>query len=124
MFANLGLSRAGSPRFDKARMIADLDHLDTFYVGGGWSRDGPEIVCQFDYYSSSFAIQYAQLVYSKLMQDEDPKRCAEYKERARQFALDFIHYFDEQGLSSISLRKLGIIVHYLHQGEQYRLVAA
>ena len=52
-------------------MRADLDHLDTFYVGSGWSRDGPETVCQFDYYSSSFAIQFAQLVYSKLMQDEE-----------------------------------------------------
>ena len=78
-------------------MRADLDHLDTFYVGDGWSRDGPETVCQFDYYSSSFAIQYAQLVYSKLMQDEDPKRCEEYRDRARRFAVDFVHYFDEEG---------------------------
>ena len=70
---------------------------DTFYVGGGWSRDGPEDVCQFDYYSSSFAIQYAQLVYSKLAQADDPDRCAGYRERARQFALDFVHYFDAEG---------------------------
>ncbi|KAI5118602.1 hypothetical protein M0805_004177 [Coniferiporia weirii] len=97
VFANLGLSQAGSPRFDAARMKADLNHLDTFYVSGGWSRDGPETVCQFDYYSSSFAIQYAQLVYSKLMQKEDPVRCEEYRERARKFALDFVRYFDSEG---------------------------
>lgn len=75
--ANLGLSRTGSPRFDSARMKADLDHLDTFYIGDGWSRDGPEGVVQLDYYSSSFAIQFAQLVYSKLAQAEDPQRCEE-----------------------------------------------
>ena len=78
-------------------MLADLDHLDTFYVGGGWSRDGPETVCQFDYYSSSFAIQFAQLVYSKLMATEDPKRCEEYRTRAQKFALDFVRYFDFEG---------------------------
>ncbi|EJD05590.1 uncharacterized protein FOMMEDRAFT_103711 [Fomitiporia mediterranea MF3/22] len=97
VFANLGLSKVGSRRFDAERMKADLDHLDTFYVGDGWSRDGPETVCQFDYYSSSFAIQYAQLVYSKLMQEEDPKRCKEYKRRAKEFAIDFIRYFDYEG---------------------------
>lgn len=58
-------------------MKADLDHLDTFYIGDGWSRDGPEGVVQLDYYSSSFAIQFAQLVYSKLAQAEDPQRCEE-----------------------------------------------
>lgn len=85
-------------------MKADLDHLDTFYIGDGWSRDGPEGVVQLDYYSSSFAIQYSQLVYSKLAQKEDPARCEEYRNRARQFALDFVHYFDEQGLCTVGRR--------------------
>lgn len=79
-------------------MKADLDHLDTFYIGDGWSRDGPEGVVQLDYYSSSFAIQYAQLVYSKLAQDSDPVRCEEFRERGRKFAQDFVHYFDADGL--------------------------
>ncbi|KAG6829600.1 hypothetical protein H0H92_004069 [Tricholoma furcatifolium] len=97
VFANLGLSKAGSSRFDAKRMKADLDHLDTFYIGNGWSRDGPEGVVQLDYYSSSFAIQFAQLAYSKLAQKEDPERCEEYRNRARTFAQDFVHYFDEEG---------------------------
>jgi len=97
VFSNLGLSRAGSPRFDAKRMKADMDHLDTFYIGDGWSRDGPEGVVQLDYYSSSFAIQFAQLAYSKLAQTDDPERCEEYRNRARKFALDFVHYFDEEG---------------------------
>jgi hypothetical protein len=82
-------------------MKKDLDHLDTFYLGDGWSRDGPPGVHQLDYYSGSFAIQYAQLVYSKLAQKEDPIRCEEYRDRARKFAVDFVHYFDEEGSSII-----------------------
>lgn len=78
-------------------MKADLDHLDTFYIGDGWSRDGPEGVVQLDYYSSSFAIQFAQLVYSKVAQEADPARCEEYRNRARKFAQDFVHYFDPEG---------------------------
>lgn len=97
MFANLGLHKVGSSRYDAAKMKADLDHLDTFYIGDGWSRDGPEGIVQLDYYSSSFAIQFAQLAYSKLMQDEDPERCQEYRKRASRFAQDFVHYWDEEG---------------------------
>ncbi|EMD37791.1 hypothetical protein CERSUDRAFT_114450 [Gelatoporia subvermispora B] len=97
VFSNLGLSKVGSPKFNAQRMKADMDHLDTFYIGDGWSRDGPEGVIQLDYYSSSFAIQYAQLVYSKLAQAEDPERCEEFRNRARKFALDFVHYFDTEG---------------------------
>ncbi|KAG9034731.1 hypothetical protein FRB95_012681 [Tulasnella sp. JGI-2019a] len=98
VFANLGLSKIGAP-FSQEQLKADLDHLDTFYLGDGWSRDGPPGVNQLDYYSGSFAIQYAQLVYSKLAKDEDPKRCEEYRERARKFAITFVHWFDEDGRS-------------------------
>ena len=33
---------------------------------GGWSNDGPSDVHQRDYYSSSFAIQFAQMTYAKV----------------------------------------------------------
>ncbi|KAG8905617.1 hypothetical protein FRB99_008563 [Tulasnella sp. 403] len=98
VFANLGLSKVDAP-YSATQLKADLDHLDTFYLGEGWSRDGPPGVKQLDYYSGSFAIQYAQLVYSKLAQKEDPERCEEYRERARKFAVTFIHWFDEDGRS-------------------------
>jgi hypothetical protein len=50
-----------------------------------------------DYYSGSFAIQYLQLLYSKLATDTDPVQAEEYRNRARKYALDFIHYFDPEG---------------------------
>lgn len=68
----------------------------------GWSRDGPEGVVQLDYYSSSFAIQVAQLLYAKIMERGDPIRTEEYRNRSQKFALDFIHYFDPEGTLSMS----------------------
>jgi len=50
-----------------------------------------------DYYSGSFAIQYLQLLCSKLLADSDPTQAEEYRERARLYAPDFLHYFDPQG---------------------------
>ncbi|KAJ7582700.1 hypothetical protein C8J56DRAFT_831543 [Mycena floridula] len=99
VFANLGLHSIDSPYFDEKRMLADLNHLDTFYIGDGWSRDGPEGVLQLDYYSSSFAIQTSQLIFAKLMWDYPGQRdrCIEYKNRAKRFAIDFLGYFDHQG---------------------------
>ncbi|KIW21032.1 hypothetical protein PV08_01611 [Exophiala spinifera] len=96
VFANLALMKNGAT-YDGERLEADLDHLDTFYRGDGWSNDGPEDTLQMDYYSGSYAIQYLQLLYAKINGDKDKKRAEEYKARARQYARDFIHYFDEQG---------------------------
>ncbi|KAF2275849.1 uncharacterized protein EI97DRAFT_57793 [Westerdykella ornata] len=96
VFANLGLARNGA-RWSKERLEADIHQLNTFYRGDGWSNDGPEGYRQMDYYSGSFAIQYLQLLYAKLAADTDPEQAEEYKERARKYAQDFVHYFDPQG---------------------------
>ncbi|PGH27536.1 hypothetical protein AJ80_00777 [Polytolypa hystricis UAMH7299] len=96
VFANLGLKKNGA-KYSRDRIEADMDHLDTFYVGGGWSNDGPKSHHQMDYYSGSFAIQFLQLLYSKLALDIDPERAAKYRERAREFARDFLYYWDPQG---------------------------
>lgn len=76
---------------------ADMDHLDTFHVGGGWSNDGPKSHHQMDYYSGSFAIQFLQLLYAKLAGDFDPERADKYRQRSKEFALDFVHYFAPDG---------------------------
>jgi len=58
-------------------MAKDLARLEEFQMephpatgdaasSSGWSNDGPPDVHQRDYYSSSFAIQFAQLTYSKV----------------------------------------------------------
>ncbi|KAL3434727.1 hypothetical protein BDV09DRAFT_204580 [Aspergillus tetrazonus] len=98
VFANLGLRKNGAP-YSLARIEADMDHLDTFHVGGGWSNDGPKSHHQMDYYSGSFAIQFLQLLYSKLAADFDEPRAERYRARAKEFALDFVYYFDPDGRS-------------------------
>ncbi|KAJ9283288.1 CAZyme family GH154 [Paecilomyces variotii] len=96
VFANLGLRKNGAA-YSLKRIEADMDHLDTFHVGGGWSNDGPKSHHQMDYYSGSFAIQFLQLLYSKLAGDFDPERAERYRNRAKEFAKDFVHYFDKDG---------------------------
>ncbi|KAJ5599254.1 hypothetical protein N7450_000321 [Penicillium hetheringtonii] len=98
VFANLGLRKNGAS-YSLARIEADMDHLDTFHVGGGWSNDGPKSHHQMDYYSGPFAIQFLQLLYSKLAGDFDPERAERYRNRAREFAKDFVHYFNPDGYS-------------------------
>ena len=102
VFANLGLRKNGA-EYSLSRIEADMDHLDTFHVGGGWSNDGPKSHHQMDYYSGSFAIQFLQLLYSKLAGDFDPERAERYRQRAREFATDFVHYFDPNGMSRAGL---------------------
>lgn len=96
VFANLGLKKNGG-KYSQERLESDIVHLDTFYRGGGWSNDGPEGIHQMDYYSSSFAIHFLQLLYARLAGDQDPERAAEFRRRAQLVALDLAHYYDEQG---------------------------
>ncbi|KAI4594877.1 hypothetical protein KJ359_007399 [Pestalotiopsis sp. 9143b] len=96
VFANLGLKKNGG-KFSQERLDSDIEHLNTFYRGEGWSNDGPEGIHQMDYYSSSFAIHFLQLLYAKLAGDEDPDRAAEFKKRAQVAALDLVHYYDDEG---------------------------
>ena len=101
VFANLALKQNGA-EFSPERLQTDLDHLDTFYRGDGWSNDGPSSHRQLDYYSGSYAIQLLQLLYVKINGKEDQKRAEEYTSRARLYAKDFVHYWDEQGMLSPS----------------------
>ncbi|KAI1025228.1 hypothetical protein LB504_009997 [Fusarium proliferatum] len=75
VFANLGLKKNGG-EFSQERLDSDIKHLDTFYRGGGWSNDGPEGIHP---------------------RQEDPDRANEFHKRAQKMALDFIHYFDDEG---------------------------
>ncbi|KAH8887489.1 hypothetical protein GQ53DRAFT_296988 [Thozetella sp. PMI_491] len=106
VFANLGLKKNGG-KFSQERLDADIKHLDTFYRGDGWSNDGPENIHQMDYYSSSFAIHFLQLLYAKLAGEEDPERAAEFKKRAQMAALDLAHYYDAEGRSIPFGRSVG-----------------
>jgi hypothetical protein len=96
VFANLAMKCNGA-EYSGERLRKDMDHLDTFYRGEGWSNDGPKGYTQMDYYSGSFAIQFLQLLYVKINGKEDEERAERYKGWAKEYAMAFVHYFDEEG---------------------------
>ncbi|KAI1501121.1 hypothetical protein F5X99DRAFT_383959 [Biscogniauxia marginata] len=106
VFANLGLKKNGG-KFSQERLDRDIEHLNGFYRGEGWSNDGPEGIHQMDYYSSSYAIQFLQLLYAKLAGEDEPARAEEFKKRAQLVALDLIHYYDNEGRSIPFGRSVG-----------------
>ncbi|KAL4875152.1 hypothetical protein BJY04DRAFT_232922 [Aspergillus karnatakaensis] len=101
VFVNLALTKSlGIPRDSIQDQIeADLAMLDTFQIGEGWSSDGVwgEERKQADYYSGSFAIQFAQLLYIRFAGNEDPQRAEAYRKSAREFGSTFWRYFDQNG---------------------------
>ncbi|KAL3408695.1 hypothetical protein V8F44DRAFT_657234 [Aspergillus fumigatus] len=122
VFANLALVLVANVPYEEVRpeMDADFAVLDGFYLGGGWSGDGPwlsaegeererdegmrtgrwdAIGCgrQADYYSGSFAIQFSQLLYVKFASHLDPERAERYRAQAREFGASFWRYFDKNG---------------------------
>ncbi|KAI1846640.1 hypothetical protein JX266_007213 [Neoarthrinium moseri] len=101
VFVNLALTaRLGVPQEHVRKYIDnDLSVLDSFYLGDGWSSDGPwdNERKQADYYSGSFAIQYAQLLFVKYAADFDFERADRYKKQARDFATHYWRYFDTSG---------------------------
>ncbi|KAL4866686.1 hypothetical protein BDV12DRAFT_210325 [Aspergillus spectabilis] len=122
VFANLALILVGGISYSelKDELERDFAVLDLFYLGNGWSGDGPwltpeqeadeerecirtrrrdEIGCgrQVDYYSGSFAIQFSQLLYAKFAAELDPERVKKYQQQAKEFGNSFWRYFDRDG---------------------------
>ncbi|RDW68805.1 DUF2264 domain-containing protein [Aspergillus mulundensis] len=101
VFVNLALIRSLGVSRDalQDQIEADLRTLDTFEIGEGWSSDGlwGDERKQADYYSGSFAIQFAQLLYVRFASDEDPQRAERYRQSAREFGSVFWRYFDPDG---------------------------
>lgn len=93
VLVNMGFYKLGLP-YNKEQMEANLNRIEQFYIDEGWYADG--IGGHSDYYVP-FAIQYYALLYAKLMYEEDKERAIRFKERAAQFAKQFIHWFAEDG---------------------------
>jgi hypothetical protein len=93
VLVNIALKKLGKP-YDKDKLECYIDGIEKFYLGDGWYQDGDSE--QKDYYVS-FAIHFYSLFYTKVMEEEDPKRCKIFKERAERFGKTFIYWFDEDG---------------------------
>lgn len=93
VLVNIALKKHNMP-YSEELLKKDLDRFEDFYVGDGWYMDG--VQQQKDYYIP-FAIQFYSLVYVKAMENEDPERCARYRERAVKFGRQFIYWFADDG---------------------------
>jgi hypothetical protein len=92
VLVDLGLEQCGVD-FDRTLTTGYLDELDGFYLGEGWYRDG--IVRRIDHYIP-FAMHFYGLLYAKLSRG-DEARAGRLLERAKLFAGDVRHWFDEDG---------------------------
>ncbi|PLB44153.1 hypothetical protein P170DRAFT_458846 [Aspergillus steynii IBT 23096] len=101
IFVNLALVKALGIERDEVQeqMDADFETLESFQIGEGWSSDGlwGDERKQADYYSGSFAIHFAQLLYVRFVGDEDKTRVDEYRRHAKEFGKVFWRYFDLNG---------------------------
>ncbi len=93
ILVNVALKKIGE-KYDSERLEKDLCRIDEFYLGGGWYKDG--VHGQRDYYIA-FAFHFYGLIYATVMGDCDRERSERFKERACEFAHDFIYWFDENG---------------------------
>lgn len=93
VLVNMGLAHVGAEH-NAHQVQADLDLIDTFYLGNGWYSDGDNQ--QRDYYIP-FAMHYYGLIYAKLAGEQDPQRTTIYRQRAVEFAHEFIHWFVADG---------------------------
>jgi hypothetical protein len=101
VFVNLALVKALGVAMEEVReaIEQDLALLDSFYLGEGWSSDGlwGNERKQADYYSGSFALQFAQMLYVRLSDGFDVNRAERYRTQAGLFANGFWRYFDANG---------------------------
>jgi glycosyltransferase involved in cell wall biosynthesis len=93
VLVNVALARLGFP-IDEAARAADLDRVESFHAGDGWYRDGSDGAC--DYYAA-YVVQFYALLCCVLMPGIDAARVARLRERARLFALQFMHWFAADG---------------------------
>ncbi|KAF2798058.1 hypothetical protein K505DRAFT_405425 [Melanomma pulvis-pyrius CBS 109.77] len=101
VFVNLALTQVLDVPLVEVREHIDssLRILDSFYIGAGWSSDGlwSEERKQVDYYSGSFAIQFAQLLFVRFAPEYDQERTQRYTKEAAEFASGFWRYFSSNG---------------------------
>ncbi len=93
VITNLALKSIGA-KYNTERMKQAMDKYESFYIGNGWYSDGKRP--QKDYYTA-FGIHFYCLLYAKFMEKEDTQRCQLFKDRAAEFAKDFIYWFDDEG---------------------------
>ncbi len=90
---NLALRELGMP-FDEDILNNDLRELDGFYCDDGWYKDGPTGLP--DYYNA-MTFQFFSVLYIWKFGNRDVVRSANYLNRLKLFAADYIKLFSARG---------------------------
>lgn len=93
ILVNIALKKCGR-EYSAPHIASDLNRIEDFYLGNGWYKDG--VQGQKDYYIA-FAIHFYSLIFAKFMEDDYPEHCKRFKQRAKDFAKDFIYWFADDG---------------------------
>lgn len=96
VIVDLGLENVGVS-VDEAMTEEYLQDLESLYIADGWYRDGGDTgdTRRIDYYNP-FAMHYYGLLYA-VYRPRDTNRAQRFRERARQFASQYIHWFAATG---------------------------
>ncbi len=95
VLTNLALYKTGRP-YSRERMESGLAMMEDYYDRGGWYKDGNG--GDKDYYNPFVMVPYG-LLYAKYMENEEPERCARFRQRAVEFGRDYVYWFSEEGPS-------------------------
>lgn len=95
ILTNLALKSVGRP-YSRERLESGLRLIEDYYDAGGWYHDGAG--GEKDYYNPFVMVSYG-LLYAMFMEGEEPQRCARYRQRAREFARDYVYWFGGDGAS-------------------------
>lgn len=93
LLVNAAFRRMGW-EWDENRVKQDFELVDSYYLGDGWYFDGQP--GQIDYYIP-MGFHYYGLIYAHFMEELEPERCRILKDRAGQFAKDYLYWFQENG---------------------------
>ena len=93
VLVNIAMKKIGRS-YDAELLEKDLCRIEEFYIGDGWYMDGEK--GQKDYYIP-FAFHFYGLIYASVMGEDDPERCARFKERAGLFGKQYIYWFADDG---------------------------
>ena len=100
VLVNVALQRLGLP-WSASNVAADLERIEKFHQGNGWYSDGVSTATLRDGrvgdYYVPMGMHFYGLLYAVFASADDPTTAARYRERARIFAQDFVHWFAADG---------------------------
>ena len=95
IITNLALKSVGRP-YSQERLDFGLGLMEEYYDAGGWYHDGAGGEKDYD---NPFVMVTYGLLYAMFLEGEDPERCARFRQRAQEFAREYLSWFAPDGAS-------------------------